>query len=90
MKVTPRPRYPRLTDPVHILQEAVWAPRPGLTGAENVASTGRRSPDRSTLDESLYTDLSRPKRGMITVMIFMKSLSFMTLHFEALGSKFYG
>jgi hypothetical protein len=29
------------------------------------------------------TELSRPQRGMITVMIFMKSLSFMTLHFEA-------
>jgi len=38
----------------------------------------------NTLRVPIQTDLSRPKRGMITVMIFMKSLSFMTLHFEAL------
>jgi len=53
IKATSWPRYPRETDPVHTLQEAVLDPQPGLTGAENVASTGCRSPDRSTLDESL-------------------------------------
>jgi len=32
-------------DPVPILQEAGWAPRQVWTGAENIASTGIRSPD---------------------------------------------
>ena len=33
-------------DPVPIVQEAGWAPRPAWTGAENFAPTGIRSPDR--------------------------------------------
>jgi len=33
-------------DPVRIVQEAGWAPWPVWTGAENLASTGIRSPDR--------------------------------------------
>ena len=41
-------------DPVPIVQEAAWAPRPVWTGAENLASTGIRSPDRPARSESLY------------------------------------
>ena len=36
------------------VQEAVWAPRPLWTGAENFASTGIRSPDRPARSELLY------------------------------------
>jgi hypothetical protein len=51
------PRSGRLTsgkDPVPIAQEAGWAPGPVWTGAENLAPTGIRSPDRPARSESLY------------------------------------
>jgi hypothetical protein len=51
------PRSGRFTpgnDPVPIVQEAGWAPRPVWTGAENLAPTGIRSPDRPARSESLY------------------------------------
>ena len=41
-------------DPVPIVQEAGWAPEPVWTGAENLAPTGIRSPDRPARSESLY------------------------------------
>jgi len=41
-------------DPVPIVQEAGWAPGPVWTGAENLAPTGIRSPDRQARRESLY------------------------------------
>jgi hypothetical protein len=41
-------------DPVPIVQEAGWAPGPVWIGAENLAPTGIRSPDRQTRSESLY------------------------------------
>jgi hypothetical protein len=41
-------------DPVSIVQEAGWAPGPVWTGAENLALTGIRSPDRATRSQSLY------------------------------------
>jgi hypothetical protein len=41
-------------DPVPILQEAGWAPGPVWTGAENLALTGIRSPDRPARGQSLY------------------------------------
>jgi hypothetical protein len=40
--------------PVPIVQEAVWAPGLVWTGAENLAPTGIRSPDRPTRNQSLY------------------------------------
>jgi hypothetical protein len=40
--------------PVPIVQEAVWAPVPALTGAENLAPTWIRSPGRPTRSQSLY------------------------------------
>jgi hypothetical protein len=36
------------------VKEAGWAPRPVWTGAENLAPTGFRSPDRPARSESLY------------------------------------
>ena len=41
-------------DPVPVEYEAGWAPAPVWTGAENLAFTGIRSPDRPARSESLY------------------------------------
>ena len=52
---TPRPgRFTPGKDPVPIVQEAGWASGPVWTGAENLASTGIRSPDRPARSKSLY------------------------------------
>ena len=47
-------------DPVPIVQEAGWAPGPVWTGAENLAATGIRSPDRPARSQSLYRLSYRP------------------------------
>jgi hypothetical protein len=52
--VTPRPLFTPGKDPVPIVQEAGWAPGPVWTGAENLAPTGIRSPDRPGRSQSLY------------------------------------
>ena len=39
---------------VPLVQEAGWAPAPVWTGAENLAPTGIRSPDRPACSQSLY------------------------------------
>ena len=54
VSVTPRPLFTPGKDPVPIVQEAGWAPGPVWTGAENLAPTGIRSPDRPTRSQSLY------------------------------------
>jgi len=54
VSVTPRPLFTPGKDPVLIAQEAGWAPRPVWTGAENLAPTGIRSPDRPPRSQSLY------------------------------------
>ena len=41
-------------EPVPIAQEAGWAPGYVWTGAENLAPTGIRSPDRPVRSQSLY------------------------------------
>ena len=55
INATLRPHYPG-KDPVPIIhsQEAGWAPGTVWTGAENLAPTGVRSPDRPARSESLY------------------------------------
>ena len=51
---TPRPgRFTPGKDPVPIVEEAGRAPGPVWTGAENLAFTGIRSPDRPARSESL-------------------------------------
>jgi hypothetical protein len=50
--------YPR-QNPVPIVQQAGWAPRPVWAGAENLAPTGIGSPDRPARSQSLY-QLSYP------------------------------
>ena len=52
---TPRPgRFTPGKEPVPIVQEAGWAPGPVWTGAENLAPTVIRSPDRPARSEPLY------------------------------------
>jgi len=52
---TPRPgRFTPGKDPIPIVQEAGCVPGPFWTGAENLASTEIRSPDRPARNESLY------------------------------------
>jgi len=51
VNATPQPLYPRERDPLPIVQEAGWDPWPVWTGAEYLASTGIRSPDRSVRSE---------------------------------------
>ena len=41
-------------DPIPFVQEAGWAPGQVWTGAENLAPTGIRSPDRPARNQSLY------------------------------------
>jgi len=53
VSVTPRPLFTPGKDSVPLLQEAEWAPGPIWTGAENLAPTGIRSPDRPVHIQSL-------------------------------------
>ena len=53
VNATPRPIYPRERDPAPIAQEAGWAPGPVWVGAENIAATGIRSPDRPAHSDSI-------------------------------------
>ena len=50
----PQPLYARERDLLPIVQEAGWALGPVWAGAENLASTGIRSPDRPARSQSLY------------------------------------
>jgi hypothetical protein len=54
VNATPRPLYSRERDSSPTAQEATWDPRPIWRGAENLAPTDTRSPDRPALSESLY------------------------------------
>ena len=51
---TPRRFYPWERNPIPIVWEARWSPEEVWTGAENLASTGIRSPDHRARSESLY------------------------------------
>jgi hypothetical protein len=62
VNVTPRPHFTPRKDPVPIVQEAGWAPGPAWTGAENLAPTGIRSPDRPARSSvAIPTELSGPR-----------------------------
>jgi hypothetical protein len=54
VSVTPRPLSTPEKDPVPIVQEAEWAPGPVWTGAEYLAPTLLRSPDRQARSQSLH------------------------------------
>ena len=54
-----RPLHPRERDPVPIVQEEGWDPRPVWTSTENLVPTGTRSTDGAARSESLH-QLSYP------------------------------
>ena len=60
----PPPLYSQEREPVPIAQEAGWDPGPIWTGADNLAPTGIRSPDRPV--ETLYLALQIRRHDDIT------------------------
>jgi len=66
--VTHRSLFTPGKDPVPTVQEAGWAQRPVWTGAENLAPTGIRFPDRPACSQSLY----RPRYPAHTLDIVCK------------------
>jgi len=68
VSVKPRPLFTSGKDPVSIVQEALWAPGPVWTGAENLAPTGIRSPDRPARSQSLYRLSYRPTLHIFSVI----------------------
>ena len=70
---TPRPgRFTSWKYPIPIVQEAGWAPEPVWTGAENLAPTGIRSPDRPARRDFLYR-LSY--RGPLATPVLLHSIA---------------
>jgi hypothetical protein len=70
VSVTPRLQLTPGKEPVPIVHEAGWASGPVWTGAENLASTGIRSPDLSARNESLYR-LHYPGSTIIIIIIII-------------------
>ena len=54
VSITPRPLFTPGEDPVPTVQGTGWDPGLVWTGAENLARTGIRSPDRPARSQSLY------------------------------------
>ena len=75
VSVTPRPFFTPGKNPVPIVQEAGWAPGPVWTGAENLAPTGIRSPDRPARSQSLYR-LSYPAHFKLHNMWITQNFNF--------------
>jgi hypothetical protein len=67
--VTPLPLFNPGKDPVPIVQEAGWASGPVWTGAENLNSTGIRSPDRPARSQSLCR-LRYPAHGCHSTFLY--------------------
>ena len=67
VRVTPRPLFTPGKDPVPIVQEAGWVPGPVWTGAENLGTTGIRSPDRPDRSQLLYRLRYPPHRMFLIV-----------------------
>ena len=65
VNATPRPPYPRERDPVPILLEAGWAPRPAWPVAGNLAPTGIRFPARPACSESRKQKWRNKKRRKV-------------------------
>jgi hypothetical protein len=63
--VRPGRTLPPGKDPVPFVQQAGWVPGPVWTGAENLAPTGIRSPDRPGVEEGQMKKLRcRRKKGV--------------------------
>jgi len=80
VSITPWPLFTPGKDPVPIVQEAGWAPGPVWTGAENLAFTGIRSPDRPAHSHSLYR-LSYPAHLFVGHNILLRICSTYTVIF---------
>jgi hypothetical protein len=59
----PRPHLTPGKDPVPIVQEAGWGSGPVWTGAENLTSTGIRSPDRPARRQSHFIFIKAVNSG---------------------------
>ena len=70
VSVTPRPLFTSGKEPVPTVQEAGWAPAPVWTGAENLALTGIRSPDRPARSQSLYRQSYRGPHSFCGYRLF--------------------
>ena len=70
---TPWPLVTPGKDAVPTVQEAGWAPGPVWTGAENVAPTGIRSPDRPARIQSLPTEVPAPRDVQYSTRCILKS-----------------
>ena len=76
VSVTPRPLFNPGKDPVPIVQEAGWAPGPVWTGAENLASTGIRFPDRPARSQSLYRlSYTGPRSSSTVPLLFLSDFN---------------
>jgi hypothetical protein len=80
VSITPRPLFTLRKVPVPIVQEAGWAPGPVWTGAENLAPTGIRSPDRPARTQSLYR-LRYPAHLEVGVLLYYSFVPSFTLAF---------
>jgi hypothetical protein len=69
-----RPQFNPEKDPVPIAQEAGWDLGPVWTGAENLAHTGIRSPDRP-VRSSVAIPTTRPPLAIVTQSISLGILT---------------
>ena len=89
VSLTTRALFTLGKEAVPIVQEAGWAPGPVWTSAENLDSTGIRSPDRPARSQSLYR-LSYPahwKKKMYPTVILKYLISIYFSLFLSLGLK---
>ena len=70
VSVAPRPLFTLGKDPLPTVQEAGWDQWPVWIGAENLAPTGIRSPDRLARSQSLYR-LRYPAHSESIVPIYL-------------------
>jgi len=83
VSVTPRPLFTPGKDPVPTVQEAGWAPGPVWTGAENLAPTGIRSPDRPARNQSPYR-LSYPAHMYINTSSYFFFLTHGSVYHDSM------
>jgi hypothetical protein len=79
VSVSPRPLFTPGKDPIHIAQEAGWDPGPAWRGAEILAPTGIRSPERpfrsqSKITTSRWCEFNMLQKGSFTIQMNLNSL----------------
>ena len=79
VSVIPRPQLTPRKDPVPIFHEAGWASGPVWTGAENLAPTGIRSPDRPARSSvATPTELLGPLKRFVVYFNYVISNCYAT------------